>query len=257
MKIEVLGCHGGQLPGRNNTALLLNNDTLIDAGTIALTLGIEKQRKIRNAFISHAHLDHTGALPFFAVNIVSNKTEGVKIYGAKSAVDAVKTHLMNNVIWPDFTKIKNFGGNPVFEYKPLPVNKWIKAGEYKIKLIPVNHTVPTTGMLIGHKNRYLLYSGDTKETSGIWKEAGKLGSKLKAVFVETAFPDSLAFLGEASGHLVPSTLKKQLDKLGPKQKPKIFVYHVKPEYVAQVKKELSRIRGRKIRVLDEGGVYTV
>ena len=116
--------------------------------------------------------------------------------------------------------------------------------------------IPTTGFLLGKNNKYMMYSGDTKETSRIWKEAKKLGKKLKAVFIETAFPNNLKFLAEASGHLVPSTLESQLKKLG-NIKPKVYVYHIKPEYVTQVKKELKRIKGYRITAVTERKTYTV
>ena len=77
MKIKILGCYGGQMPGKNNTAFLLDNDTLIDAGTIALALDIKGQRNIKNILLSHPHLDHIGALPFFGVNIVSFAKIGI------------------------------------------------------------------------------------------------------------------------------------------------------------------------------------
>ena len=106
MKIKVLGCYGGQMPGRNNTAFLIDGGVLLDAGTIALNAGIEEQRKIRAVLLTHAHIDHTGALPFFSVNIVSNKGKGVDIWGSPYTLNALKKYLMNGITWPDFTMIK-------------------------------------------------------------------------------------------------------------------------------------------------------
>ncbi len=256
MKIKTLGCYGGQLPGKNLTGLLLNGDTLIDAGTVALNSTIAEQRKIRNVFISHAHLDHTGSLPFFAVNIVSNKSDGVVITSTEFTINAIKNHLMNGTTWPDFTKINNFGGKPVFKYNPIEENKWQDAGGYKLMAVPVNHTVPCTGFLIGRGSQYMLYSGDTKDTDAIWAEGKKLGKKLKSCFIELAFPDEVAFLAESSCHLTPKSLEKQLEKLLP-LKPKIFVYHLKPEYMKEIKAGLKKIKGYKITVLDDGKTYKI
>ena len=174
MKIKVLGCYGGQMPGKNNTALLLDSDTLIDAGTIALASDIKEQRKIKNILLSHAHLDHVGALPFYGVNIVSNKSKSVNLYGSAATLGAVKKYVFNNIVWPDFSKIKNFGGNNIFKYCSVKQNKWIKVGKYRVKAVSVNHTIPTNGFIIGSGNKYVLYSGDTKDTSAIWKEAKKI-----------------------------------------------------------------------------------
>jgi cAMP phosphodiesterase len=251
MKIKTLGCYGGQMPGKNVTGLLLDGRVLIDAGTVALAADIGEQRKIKAAFISHAHLDHVCGLPFYAVNVVSSKSEPVKIYGSQFTIDAVKNHLMNGVIWPDFTAIKNFGGFPVFKYETVAPLKWIKACGYDLMAVPVNHTIPTVGFLIGKKERYMLYSGDTKDTDAIWLQAKKLGKKLKAAFIELAFPDEVGFLAESSGHLTPATLEKQLAKLLP-LKPKVYVYHIKPEYIKEIKAGLKKIRGYDIAMIDDG-----
>ncbi len=256
MKIKVLGCYGGQLPGRNNTGFLLNEDTLIDAGTIALTADIKTQRKIKNIILSHAHLDHVGAIPFFGVNVTSNKSASINIYGSVFTLDAVRNYIMNGIIWPDFSKIKNFAGNFVFEYKPLNNNKWYEIGKYRVKSVAVNHTIPTNGFIIGQGSRYFLYSGDTKDTDEIWMEAKKLGNKLKAIFVETAYPDNLASLAEKSGHLVPSTLYNQLKKLG-KIMPKIYLYHIKPEYEKIIEREIKKIKDYKIIPAKESKTYFI
>lgn len=257
MKLKILGCYGGQLPGRNNTAFLLNGELLIDAGTIGLALSMSEQQKIRYAVLSHAHADHIGALPFFAVNIVSNKKHGVKIFGSSSVINAAKKHLMNNLLWPDFTRIQNFGGKPVFGYTVLKVGRWHKIGKYRVKLIPVNHPVPTTGIIIGQGSRYMLYSGDTADTDAIWREAKKLGSKLKALFIECSFPDKIGFLADASKHLVPATLAQQLAKLGPGFDAKVFAYHLKPEYIKEIKADLRKIKGYKVSAVEEKKTYTL
>ncbi|MGD0566677.1 MAG: 3',5'-cyclic-nucleotide phosphodiesterase [Candidatus Goldiibacteriota bacterium] len=256
MKIKTLGCYGGQLPGRNLTGLLLDGSILIDAGTVGLSADIREQRKIKAAFISHAHLDHIGALPFYAVNIVSNKTGPVRIFGSRFTLDAVKNNIMNGVIWPDFTSIKNFGGSPVFKYEPVEPLKWIDACGYRVMPVGVNHSIPTVGYLIGKNSSYILYSGDTKDTDEIWKQGKKLGKKLKAAFIELAFPDEVAFLAESSCHLTPGTLEKQLAKLLP-EKPKIFVYHIKPEYIKEIKRGLKKIKGYDITIMDDGLTYKI
>jgi len=252
----VIGCYGGHMPSRHNSGFVLDGETLIDAGTIGMNMDIEEQRKIRRILISHPHLDHIEGLPFYAVNIVSNKAPTVPVFGTKYTIDAIKTHLMNGIIWPDFTKIKNFGGNEVFSYKIMPLDKWVKIGPYKVKAIRVNHTIKTNGYIIGKGGHYIVYSGDTKATSKIWKEAAKLGKKLKSVIVEMSFPNSLAGLADVSCHFVPATLEAELKKLG-KLRPKIFVYHIKPEYLSKVKRELKAVKGFDIRVLEEKKIYNV
>ncbi len=257
MKIKVLGCYGGQLPGCNTSGYLLDGDTLIDAGTIALKLNIKEQQKIRTIFISHPHLDHIGAIPFYAVNIVSSKSKTVEITGTGFTVNAIARHLMNGTIWPDFTKIKNFSGNSIFKYTKMKHNFWNRIGGYMVKPVSVLHTIPADGFIIGKNNHYMLYTGDTKQTTAIWKEAKKLGNKLKSILIEVAYPNGLLKLAKNSGHLVPQTMASELKKLGTKVKPKIFIMHIKPEYLIQIKKEIKSIKGYNIRIMEEGKVYKV
>ncbi|MCX7698532.1 MAG: 3',5'-cyclic-nucleotide phosphodiesterase [Candidatus Goldbacteria bacterium] len=256
MKIKVLGCYGGQLPGKNNTGFLLNEEILIDGGTIALSADIKTQRKIKNILLSHPHLDHVGAIPFFGVNVTSNKSKSINIYGTMFTINAVKNYIMNGTIWPDFTKIKNSAGNYVFEYKTIITNKWYDIDGYKVKAITVNHTIPTNGYIIGNGDKYIIYSGDTKETDEIWMEGKKLGDKLKAIFVETAYPDNLIELAEKSGHLTPSSLYNQLKKLG-KIKSKVFIYHMKPEYEKIIEKEIKKIKDYRIILVKETKTYFI
>jgi cAMP phosphodiesterase len=256
MKIKTLGCHGGQLPGFNNAGFLVDGDTLIDAGTIAQKLGIKEQRRIRTIFISHAHLDHVGAIPFYAVNIVSNNSNPVEIAATAANLQTIQSHLLNGALWPDFTKIKNFGGKPVLKYTEMTRNRWHSIGGMRIMPVKVNHTVPADGLIFGKKGRYAVYTGDTKQTDKIWAAAKKLGNKLKSVMIEVAFPNKLLGLADASGHLVPQTMDMELRKLG-KLKPRIFIIHMKPEYITQIKKDLKAIKGYDITVMEEGRVYNI
>lgn len=244
------------MPGHNQAGFLLDGKVMVDAGTIALKLPIAEQRKIRAALISHAHLDHVGALPLFAVNITSNTAGPVRICAADATLRALAQHLMNWVIWPDFTKIYNHGGKPVFEYVKLPKKGWSNVEGYRVKAVPVLHSIPANGFIIGKGSGYFMYTGDTKQTDAIWAEAARLGKKLKSVMVEVAYPDSQRELAERSSHLVPQTLSDELAKLGG-LKPKIYIMHIKPEYVGQIKAELKKIKGYDITVMEEGKTYNM
>lgn len=256
MRVKPLGAYGGQMPGKNNTAFLVNGELLIDAGTIGLALPIKEQRRIRAALISHAHADHIGALPFFAVNITSDKAPGVVIAGAVETVKTVSEHLLNGKLWPDFTKIANAAGNPVFSYQVLKKDKWQDVAGYRVMPVGVNHTVPTTGFIAGKGEEYFVYSGDTKDTDEIWEKAAKIGDRLKAVFAEVSYPDRLSKFAEMTAHLTPFSLGKQLEKLKG-LKPKVFAYHLKPEYEKEIAAGFKKIKGFNIRTAGEGATYKI
>ena len=56
--------------------------------------------------------------------------------------------------------------------------------------------------------------------------------------------------------MTPGTLEKQLAKLLP-EKPKIFVYHIKPEYIKEIKRGLKKIKGYDITIMDDGLTYKI
>jgi ribonuclease BN (tRNA processing enzyme) len=63
MRIRILGCSGGNGAGSRTSAMLVDNDVLLDAGTGVGDLAIEELHSIRHVFLTHAHLDHIAGLP--------------------------------------------------------------------------------------------------------------------------------------------------------------------------------------------------
>ena len=57
-------------------------------------------------------------------------------------------------------------------------------------------------------NNGLAYTGDTGPTEELWESMN--GRKVDALIIELSFPDELAKVALASGHLTPSMLKIEL-----------------------------------------------
>ncbi len=64
MKIRVLGCSGGIGGGLRTTALLVDEDILVDAGTGVGDLTLAELSQIDHIFVTHSHLDHVASIPF-------------------------------------------------------------------------------------------------------------------------------------------------------------------------------------------------
>ena len=85
MNVRVLGCHGsGQLiPGENGPiqcgtcGFLVNDQLLVDAGTIGSRLFLDEQRRIRVVLLTQLHFDHIRELPTLADNLVGEIDEPV------------------------------------------------------------------------------------------------------------------------------------------------------------------------------------
>src|SRR5262245_13133766 len=103
MKLTILGCSGGISSGLRTTSMLLGEDVLIDAGTGVGDLSIEALAKIDHVFVTHSHLDHICSIPFLVDTVGQMRNQPLTVHGIKPTVDALRSHIFNNRIWPDFS----------------------------------------------------------------------------------------------------------------------------------------------------------
>ncbi len=253
MKVKVLGCSGSETIGHNPPGFLVNDVLMMDAGTITAALSIGAQAKITDILISHPHLDHVKGILFLADNIIGKIKKPVNIHALPQVITAIKKHLMNNVIWPDFTRIPS-GKNPVFTYKPFRAGREFKAAGLTVKAIPMNHPVPAVGFLVSDARSSLLYSADTGSNEKLWK-AASTAKNLKAIIVDTSFPDSYDALAGMSGHFTPMQLQRDLEKSNVDGNLLIYIYHIKPAYESRVLRDLRAMGRKNVKILKEGKTY--
>ena len=77
---------------------------------------------------------------------------------------------------------------------------------------------------------------------------------LKAIIVETSFPDRFEELAEVSGHLTPRSLQRELNKILCRDIP-IMIFHQKPAFIDEIKKEIAKIKKWNIIVLEQSTTY--
>lgn len=105
MNIKILGCSGGKSLECAPTSFLVDNNILIDAGTVMNKLDSEEILNIDHLLFTHAHFDHIADLPFLALNLMEEKTGDFNVYAAKETTEWVFSHILNNKIWPDLFNI--------------------------------------------------------------------------------------------------------------------------------------------------------
>ncbi len=254
MKVKILGCSGSETIGHMPPGFLVNDVMMLDAGTITAALSIEAQCKITDILISHTHLDHIKSVMFLADNIIGLTRKPVNIHAIPKVLDAIRKHLMNDIIWPDFTKIPN-SKNPVLAYAPMPLGKPVSIAGLKVKAIPMNHPVPAVGFLVSDGKSSFLYSADTGPNEGLWKEAAR-AKNLSAIIVDTSFPNSLDGVAVLSGHFTPAQLHQDLTKAKVGNNVPVFIYHVKPVHKKKVISELSELGRKNVKILVEGKTYS-
>jgi cAMP phosphodiesterase len=228
--------------------LLVDDTVAFDSGGLVSQLTLPEQAAIDHVLLTHAHLDHTGELAFLVDNIVTVRVTPLKIWAPGPVLDMVRQHLFNNQLWPDFSRI-SIDGHPVVEFASLDTAESLALGGLKIRWAKTSHAVYSVGYLVESVAGAFLYTGDTGPTEAIWELAATAPS-LRAVFVETAFPNRLQSLALAAGHLTPALLDGELKKLSDPDVA-INVMHVKPFYYDEISRELQAI-SRPWRILDGG-----
>ncbi|MDX8381122.1 MAG: 3',5'-cyclic-nucleotide phosphodiesterase [Ghiorsea sp.] len=255
MKIRVLGCYGGQLLGFHLTSFLVNDTILLDAGSPTGVLTLEEQGEIEHIFLSHTHLDHIKDIAFLADNrslkrLSNDKNTGViTIHSLQANLDTLSKHFLNNIVWPDFTKIPT-KKDGILRMESFEPEETLTVGELEITPIKVEHPVPCTGFLLSQNGAQMIFTADTGHTDRIWEVANQQPN-LKAVIVDCSFPNSREHLANISGHLTPKGMAEELRKLDKLGEIPIYLYHMKPEVLTEMAAEVEAENIPHLRMLTQ------
>lgn len=248
MKIEVLGGYGGESPRCRLTCLLINESVALDAGSLSQALDLERQVGVRSIVLSHSHMDHTNALPFFIENIYGRNEDGLDIHASAATIYAVRKYLFNTDIWPDFSRLPNHLAPAVRFHEFSDEVPFVLSG-VTFTPIAVNHVVTTHGFLIEQGESAVLWSSDTGPTDRLWEIANRTEG-LRAVFIEVSFDNSLQAVADESRHLTPASLARELEKL---ERPvPVVLHHMKPFCIDTIRHEVAAL-GR----VDAGSASTI
>jgi cAMP phosphodiesterase len=251
MRIKVLGCYGGNIPGFGMTSLLVNGTVALDAGWVSGALSLREQVKVKDILISHSHLDHTCTLPFLIDNNFSAPGFALRIYAIPEVIASMKNHLFNNHTWPDFTSLPN-DLTPVLKLVEVEPEAPFQVNGITIRAVHVSHIVPTTGFILEDKRGAIAFSSDTGPTERFWEMVNGV-KKLRAVITETSFPNELQDLANLSGHLTPQTLHRELGKL--ERDVPVYLYGGKPKHLAKIKKQVAGLKRKNVRFFVQGRTY--
>ena len=251
MKLKVLGCYGGNIPGHGMTSLLVNGTVALDAGWVSGALSLREQVKVKDILISHSHLDHTCTLPFLIDNNFSAPGFSLRIYAIAEVIASMRNHLFNNHTWPDFTSLPN-DMTPVLKLVEIAPEQPVVINGLTLRAIHVSHIVPTTGFIVEDKKGAIAFSSDTGPTHRIWEVVNNT-KRLRAVITETSFPNELQDLARISGHLTPATLEQELKKL--KKDVPVYLYGGKPKHLKAIKRQVKALKRKRLKILDQGDTF--
>ena len=232
--------------------MLIDDDVLLDAGTGIGELSLDDLQSIRHVFLTHSHLDHIAGLPMLIDCLFTEEVDvPVTVYGRRETLDAIRTHLFNWVIWPDFARLPN-ERNPMLRYVECNPGDSITIGHRVFHAVDVTHSVPAIGYTVKNSRGAFAVSGDTKTNRTLWPALNEC-EDLKVLVIEVSFPDELAALAATAGHYCPRTLTRDLEML--QHDPDIWLTGMKPgeeeRILAQVTAAMPR---RRVRMLSRGTV---
>ena len=236
MKIRVLGCHGGSLPGYYPVSFVINETLALDAGSLTTFLSLKEQKKLQAILITHVHLDHIRDLPFLADNLFfAQQNTPLQIIAAPGTLSVIQKHFLNGILWPN--PFRTLGGRKAI-YKKRPISRSLQVSQFKIEAIAVNHIPHARGYVIQDREGAVIFSGDTGPTKELWKKANKIGN-LNGIFLELTFPRRHKKLALKSFHLTTESIMTEVSKL--KKKVPLFFYHLKPWFYNEILRELKQL----------------
>lgn len=255
MRIKTLGCSGGIGAGSRTTALLIDNDVLIDAGTGIGDLALDDLDAIRHVFLTHAHLDHVAGLPMLVdANFDENFEVPVTVYARSETVEALKSHLFNDVIWPDFTKLPD-QENPMLQFKICGPGETVRIGHRDFHAVDVNHSVPSLGYTVQNSGGVFAVSGDTKTNETLWPALNSCDD-LRVLVIEVSFPDEQEALATTAGHYCPATMCRDLERLN--HDPEIWLTGMKPGQEERILRQvIDAAPGKNVQMLARGTVINI
>lgn len=240
MKIRVLGCSGAIGQHARTTSFLLDQHILLDAGTGVADLPLGEMVQIDHLLLTHSHLDHVTALPLMLDAVAGLRSQPLRVHALPATIEALRAHIFNNIIWPDFSVIPS-PQQPMVQFHPIEVGQVLTLSGQKIEVLPAHHTVPAVGFAVHTPQGHWVFTGDTERNPAFWQRLRQL--PLAMLVIELTFSQRASALAHVSRHLCPQVLAQELAQLSmPLQTGcRIGLTHTKPLEVALLHAEVQAL----------------
>ncbi len=242
MKVRVLGCSGAIARDCRTTSFVVDGDVLVDAGTGVGDLTLDQMLSIDHVLLTHAHLDHIAALPLMLDAIAARRSSPVQVYALAGTISALRAHIFNDVIWPDFTRLPTTDA-PFIRFQEIRVGQELQIAGKRVEVLPAVHTVPAVGYAVMTQQACWVFSGDTERNPAFWRRVNQLDVSM--LVIETAFSSRESQLAETSRHLSPAVLAEELDCISAGSKYPIYITHTKPAETELIMSEIRKLEGSR------------
>jgi hypothetical protein len=151
---------------------------------------------------------------------------------------ALKAHIFNDVIWPDFSRIPTPEA-PFISFHEIHTGQTLQINRKLLEVLPAVHTVPAVGYAITAGTGCWVFSGDTERNPAFWERVNQFNVAM--LVIETAFSNREKDLAKLSLHLSPggagggTGLHRQDAEPFP-----IYITHTKPAETDLIMAEIQK-----------------
>lgn len=251
-EVTILGVNGTKGFEGGTSAFLVDAHNVIDAGNLLRPMR-EAVAEIETIWLTHSHLDHIVDIAYILDSYFSKRKKPLRLRGLPATLKAIQQHFLNDVIWPDFSKIKLAQSEEMaLMYDPVELGKVYSLGQgSSLEIFATDHTVESCGYIVKKGESSLLITADTHDVSVVL-DLVKKSDAIRGLVIECSFPSSMEALAQESRHLTPKLLFSALQPLE-NSGLHLYINHIKPLFKKIVYEEIELYKGPwKVKILKDG-----
>jgi ribonuclease BN (tRNA processing enzyme) len=204
MKIRLLGAHSLESVKTGFTTVLIDDVLAVDAGSLTAHLTFEEQQQLKGVLLTHQHYDHVRDIPALGMNYYQ-QDNCVDVYATQVVCQALTTHLINDVLYPNYTEKPP--EKPAIKFHTIEAGRTEMIAGYAVLPVKVNHAVPTVGFQItSAEGKKVFITSDTgPRLADCWKQISP-----DLLIVETTMLNKHEESAHMTGHLTSELLRQEL-----------------------------------------------
>lgn len=243
MQIKLLGAHCAETSSTRLTSLLIDDVLAIDAGGLTGSLTLEAQQRLKAILLTHEHFDHIRDVALLGYQTSLAMAAGLPntaklVYCTDEVRAALLAHILNNKIFPDFTRLPS-PQHPALIFHSLQPHVPQVIEGYEVLPIPVKHPVPAVGYQVTSRGKSFFFTGDTGPgLAACWEHTSP-----DLLITELSGINKYTRAATEVGHLTPQSLQQELIEFRQRKGylPPVVLIHLAPHLQAQIEQEINQV----------------